>query len=119
MHIQYLKTRLPEILTRLNSAELTKGQVYDLTLELVDFITTALMKNPKMRTEYLVQIYGLEEDVEEGLPDDSRKILSYYFANNIVRVMFDAQEERDAERQARIAELVEECVEEGNVSKIH
>ena len=80
MNARNLKTRLAENLAAIYAENLAKGEVYDITLELVEFITMALLKHPSMRCEHLVHIYGLEEDVEEGLPADSVKILSYHLS---------------------------------------
>ena len=118
MNARNLKTRLAENLAAIYAEKLTKGEVYDRTLELVEFITLALLKHPDMRVPHLVHIYGLEEDVEEGLPDDSSKILSFNFASNIVQVMFEAQAKISEENEARLEAIIEEC-EAGNVTKIH
>lgn len=115
-----IKTRLAKILKTIYADEPQKGKVYDLTVELVEFITVALLNHPKMTNEHLATFYGLEEDVQQGLPTDSKKILTYNFANAIVSEMFDAKAERERENQRRVDELIAEC-EEGsaNITKLH
>ena len=115
-----LKKKLPKYLTKLYADDLPKGQVYDITLEIIEFITDSLLHLKDFRCEHLVHIYGLESDVLEGLPDDSRKILSYNFANNVVQQMFDAKRKQRESRDRRIQELLEENLAgQSNVEKIH
>ncbi len=115
-----LRKKLPSLLSDLYAGDLVKGEVYDSTLELVEFITNLLIKQEGLRCEHLVHIYGLEDDVMEGLPDDSLKILSYNFATNIVQEMFRAKQERKEETDRRVRELLEENLHGNtNVKKLH
>ena len=115
-----LKDRLPQTLAEIYAGSLTKGEVFDKTTEIVELITTLLLKHPQMRVEHLVSLFGLDDDVEDGMPNDSKKILAFNFASEIVRVMFAAKEKQSAENQARIDEMISELgAEESNVTRIH
>ena len=107
------------LLTKIHCADAARGAIYDEVLELIEFMSRMLLKIPNAEIAHLAELYGLHEELEAGMPTDSKKIADYNFANRVIQSMFDAKDKQRAENERRVDELVDEWSRGGKVERLH
>jgi len=96
----------------------SRGHIFDRVLELSRFIT-AILKNSGHDNIDIIEFYGLEENVETGMPNDSQGIIAYTLAANICNDLFNEKAKIDADNSEKFEDIIAEYEASRENTKLH
>ena len=119
MNTKNYDRRISSLLTMIYVGEADRGEIYDGVVEIIEFISRILLKVPGVEIAHLATLHGLQDEIAEGLPTDSKRLADYHFANNVIQQMFTAKEMQREENSRRVEEIVDEWSKEGKIERLH
>ena len=114
-----LDQKILDVLRAVHFPELhSNGEIFDGVLGLVRFFTKILKKSGYKHTE-LIEVFGLDDDVEAGMPTDSESVLAYSMTANICNSLFAEKNEENAIKSEVLEKVINEYESNRVSSKLH